>query len=164
MKRTIRKFKETVEIQSSLVNRVRTSRYLPAAGLVCVVLLASCIHIWQRVRVLDLVHETSLLKQENLGLADDVRKVYGDVASLSMSSRIRAYAADTLGLKTVPAEKLFTLVPHGGRVSLADDLDRMLGAVKRVTDYIPRVTETEANAGELRNPTIDSLARRGGGR
>jgi len=163
MKRTIRKFKETVEIQSSLLNRVRSSRYLPIAGLVTVVLLASCIHIWQRVRVLDLVHKVSLLEQENRNLADDVRKVYSDVASLSMSSRIQTYAADTLGLQTVPAENLFTLVTSGDRPSLADEFDKVVEGLKRATSYFPRVTETEANAGELRNPRIDSLARQGDG-
>jgi len=164
MKRTVRKFKETVEIQSSLLNRVRASRYLPIAGLVAVVLLVSCVHIWQRVRVLDLVHRVSLLERENRNLADEIRKVYSDVSSLSMSARIRTYAADTLGLATIPADRLITLVPHNQGPSLSDDLDMVLAGFKRMTSYLPRVTETEANAGELRNPTIDSLARRGEGR
>ena len=162
MKRAVRKFKETVEIRSSLINRVRSNRYLPMAVLVAVVLTAACVHIWQRVRVLDLVYEVSLLRQENQALGDDLRKVYSDVSSLSMSARIESYASDTLGLQTVPAEKLFTLVPRDGTGPEADDFERVLTAMKRMATYLPAVTETQASAGELRNPRIDSLARSGG--
>jgi len=161
MKRAVRKFKETVEIRSSLIHRVRSNRYLPMAVLAAVVLTGACVHIWQRVRVLDLVYEVSLLRQENQNLGDDLRKVYSDVSSLSMSARIESYAADTLGLQTVPAEKLFTLVPRDGAGPEADDFKRVLSAVKRMATYLPAVTETQASAGELRNPRIDSLARQG---
>ena len=113
MKRTIRNFKETIEMQSSLLNRFRSSRYIPIALLVAAFLTAAVVHIWQRVRVLDMVHEVSLLQQENEELADEVRKVYSDIARLTMASRIEKYAADKLGLQPVDPQAMFTLVPDG---------------------------------------------------
>ena len=142
---------------------MRSHRYFPAAILVLTVLTAACVHVWQRVQVLDLVQEVSLLKKENDLLGDDLRKVYSDVASLSMAARIERYAADTLGLQTVPPERLFTLVRKDEEPPCEDDLEMVVSAVKRVAAYLPAVTETQANAGELRNPTIDSLARGGDG-
>lgn len=161
MKRTIRKFKETVEIRSSFLNRVRSSRYFPLALLVIVFLAAACVHVWQRVRVLDLVYEVSLLKHENRELTDDIRKVYSDIAALSVSSRVETYAADTLGLVMVPPERLYTLEHRHQGPAVADGLDMVLAAVKRMAGHLPVVEETRANAGELRNPKIDSLARQG---
>ncbi len=160
MKRTIRNFKETIEMQSSLLNRFRSSRYIPIGLLIAAFLTASVVHIWQRVRVLEMVHEVSLLEQENEGLADEVRKVYSDIAGLTMASRIEAYAADSLGLVPVNPEAMFTLVPDGESEPLKDDLDRVIAAVQRIVDYFPTVEQTQANAGELRNPVIDSLAKR----
>lgn len=162
MKRTIRNFKETIEIRSSLFVRLRSSRYLPIAVLSAVCLTGACIHIWQRVQVLELVRQVSALKAENQALAIDVRKVYSEASALSMSSRIQTFAVDSLGLNTVAASSLYTLMPQDEKPApTADDLDVVLAAVKRVTDYIPSVTQTQANAGELRNPIIDSLANRG---
>ena len=162
MKRTVRNFKETIEIRSSLLVRFRSNRYLPIALVTAVFLLAACVHIWQRVRVLDLVQEVSYLRLENLGLADDTRKVYAEVATLSRASRIHAYATDTLGLGTVAATGMFTMLREDGAApSAAGGLDMVLSAAKRFTAYLPSVTQTRASAGELRNPLIDSLANGG---
>jgi cell division protein FtsL len=161
MKRAIRQFKETVEIRSSLLNRLRGNRYFPIAVLGTLIMSAACVHIWQRVRVLDLVHDVSLLRQENDELADEVRKVYADVAALAMAGRVETYAADSLGMVRVSPDARYTIGARKEKPALRDKMDLALTAVKRAAGKLPSVTETKANAGELRNPTIDSLAREG---
>ena len=160
MKKSMRRFSETVQIQSSILNRFRSHRYFPLAMLVVIVLLASCIHIWQRVMVLDLVHKVSCLKIDNASLIDDARKVHSDIAFLSSSARIEQYASDSLGLKTVPAERLYTLIRTRQEISEpVDDIAVVLAAVKRVAAYIPSVTRANVTAGELPQTTIDSLSK-----
>ena len=162
MKQAIRKFSETVKIRSSWLNRIRSHRYFQWAMLAVIVLMVSGIHIWQRVKVLDLVHEVSLLRKENTMLADDARKVNSEIAALSKASRIQTYAADSLGLVTVPAERLFTLIRSHEDKAQIDDVSLVLSAVRRMTRYLPTVTKDQVSAGQLRNYTIDSLANRGG--
>ncbi|MEW6412551.1 MAG: hypothetical protein AB1483_08780 [Candidatus Zixiibacteriota bacterium] len=159
MKETIRKFKETVEIRSSIFNRIRSHRYFPVALLLTVSLSAACVHIWQRVKVVELVKQVGALKNENAELIDLKKKVYADIAVLSTAARIEKYASDTLGLKRVDPERLFTLVPEKAKKMdiERDDLDLMLYAINRVTEYVPRVTENSAMAGGVDDLNLDSL-------
>ncbi len=157
MKETIRKFKETVEIRSSVINRIRSHRYFPVTLLLVVALSAACVHIWQRVKVVELVKEVSTLKTENAELLDLKKKVYADIASLSTASRIEKYASDTLGLKQIDPERLFTLVLDKADKVEQDDLDLMLYAINRVTEYVPRVSESSARAGGVDDLDLDSL-------
>ncbi len=162
MKQAVRKFSETTRIRSSWINRIRRHRYFQWAILATVVLMVSGIHIWQRVKVLDLVHEVSLLRKENTMLADDARKVNSEIAALSKASRIQKYASDSLGLVPVPAERLFTLKRSHTEKAQIDDVSLVLSAIRRMTRYLPTVTKDQVAAGQLRNYTIDSLANRGG--
>jgi len=161
MKRAIRKFSETVEMQSSIFNRIKSNKYFPFALLGIFLLSASCIHIWQRVQVLDLVHEVSLLKSENRNLLNDLRKINSEIATLSKVSRIEQYAADSLGLKKIDAEKLFTLIRPREEQPEIDNITMVMNAIQRVASYLPTVTETQATAGELKQVIKDSLSRGG---
>lgn len=158
MKRAIRKFKETVEIRSSVVNRLRSHRYFPIALLVCAFLAVACFHVWQRVKVLQLVQEVPRLRAENASLIDDAKKIHAEIASLTMASRIEQYASDTLGLQPIPADRLFTLVMNKAETGQADNLAVVLAAIKRVGRYIPVVSESRVRAGQLRTLDIDSSA------
>ena len=161
MKRAMRKFSETVQIRSSLFNRLRSHRYAQAGLLVTAILLAACVHIWQRVCVLDLVQEVSILRREHAELVDDMRKTNSDIASLSCSARIEQYAVDSLGLVRITTDRLFTIVSKRTEDTELDDMSRLVSAIKRVTTYMPTISQSEANAGELRGAIIDSLAGRG---
>jgi len=158
MKRAMRKFKETVEIRSSLVNRLRSHRYFPVGVLVCAILAASCFHVWQRVKVMALVKEVSYLRNENADLIDDVKKTSSEISSLKMASRIERYALDTLGLQPISADRLFTLVRKKAEVHPPDDLAALTAAIKRIARYMPVVSPTTVNAGEVRPLKIDSAA------
>jgi len=65
-------------------------------------------------------------------------------------------------MKPISAEQLFTLVPREARMGRPDDLDIMAQAIRRVADYMPSISEAEANARDLQILTIDSTS--GGGR
>ena len=161
MKKAIRKFNETVEMQSSIFNRIKSNRYFPFALLSVFLLMAACIHIGQRGQGLDLVHDVSLLKIENRELVNDLRKVNSEIATLSKVSRIEQYAFDSLGLIKIDAEKLFTLVRPREDKPEVDNIAMVMTAIQRVATYIPSVSETQATAGELKQVIKDSLSRGG---
>lgn len=159
----VRKFKETIDMQSSFLKRLRANRYFTPAWLCGAILLICFFHIWQRVHVLDLVTEVSQLRRENLSLQDDLKKTGSDLASLSMSSRIKKYAVDSLGMKAIVPDRLYTLNPSQDESTDLDEIDMMISAIKRVADYMPVLTHNSANAGELRIIMIDSASIRGEG-
>lgn len=156
MQQTIRQFKEMMDIKGSIYNRLRKNRFMPYVMLAIVFLTAACIHIWQRVHVLELVTEVSQLSKEQSVLEDELKKINSDIAELSMESRIEKYAIDTLGMMPVPADRLYTLVPDAEYSYQKDDFHKMLDAIKRVADYVPRPSENSALAGEPSMIKIDS--------
>lgn len=158
---SVRQFAETIQIRSHLVKRIQSHRYFPAVLITLVVLSAACVHVWQRVTIMGLVHEVALLEQEHNGLIDDVEKVESDIARLSMASRIEQYAMDSLGLTRVTPDRLYTLVPEAAQEVSSDELATMLSSIKRVADYLPVLTETQAGAAELRKIQIDDADREG---
>lgn len=153
--RSVRNFKETLEMRSQLLKRVQGHRYFPVALIVSILLAAACIHVWQRVMVIGLVKEVGQLQKENRKLVDDTQKTESEIASLSMSSRIERYAVDSLGLQPVPVDHLYTLVPEASRGVPSDELSTMLSSIKRVARYLPVITEAQAGAAELRPIKFD---------
>lgn len=157
MKEAVRKFKETIEIKSSVLNRLRSHRYFSITLLVGAILLACCFHVWQRVRVIRLVQETSRLRTEKKSINDNYKKVCSDIAALSMSARIENYAQDTLGMIPVEADHLYTLIKNEKEPVLNDnELMVMFSAVKRIARYMPVVVESKASAGEAPAIRFDS--------
>jgi cell division protein FtsL len=157
MREAVRKFKETVEIKSTKFNKIKSHRYFPMAVLLTLLLTGACIHIWQRVKVVSLVKEIAQLKHENESLLDDKKKLYSEIAALTTASRIGQFATDTLGMKSIPAERLLTLIPNDQKMNRPDDLALLLNAIKRVVDYMPVIEETRASATGVENLNLDSL-------
>lgn len=164
MVNAVRSFWETVTIRSSLAHRVRSHRYFPLGVLAVALLLVSCLHVWQRVTVLDLVRQVSSLEKEHAALLDNTKKMYGDISELSMSQRIRRYAVDTLGMQHVSVDRLYTLEREQPTLSDPDDLAMLVSAVKRMASYLPAISEETVTAAELRNVKIDSSIYPGGHR
>ncbi len=155
MRHTVRQFKEIVDINGSLFNRLRKNRYFPYALLTTVFLAAACVHIWQRVHVLKLVTEVSELTRENIKLDDALKKIDSEVARLSMATRIEMYAIDTLGMIHVPADRLYTLIQDNETRYDKSNLEAMSEAVKRIVEYLPVTSENTAMAGEPSQIRID---------
>ncbi len=159
MRQQVRQFKETMDMKGSVINRLRSNRYVPYVTLALTFLVLACLHVWQRVHVLELVGEVSALAKEQSALDDELKKINSDIASLSMASRIEKYAVDSLGMMPVPPDQLYTLVSDNSAGYEKDDLHAMLDAVRRVTDYVPRASENSALAGEPSMIKIDSADR-----
>lgn len=158
MKQAIRKFKETVDINSSTINKLKSHKYFSVFLLSLSLLIVSCFHLWQQVTVVSLVKDISQLKKENHELLDSKKKLYSNIASLSTSSRIEQFAVDTLGLKLVEADNMLTLVPKTVMLSQPDELHQMLTAIKRIGDYLPVIEETRAKAGTaVEDIVLDSV-------
>lgn len=156
MDKAVRKFKETIDLRSSFVRRLRSHRYFPITVLALVLVVGAFVHIWQRVRVLESVREISILRQQNAALLDDTKKLYSDVAELSMAGRIEQFAVDSLGMRFVKADQMYTLQRNKPAPDKPDDLAVMLSALKRVARYMPVVTENTVRAGEINGIKIDT--------
>ena len=148
MGRSIRKFSQTVDFTQLPFHRLRKHRYFPLAVVILAGLFFACLHIWQRVQVMTLVHETALLRERNHQLNQVAHKLQDDITALSMTSRIEVYASDTLGLIRMPADRLFTLVRNRDAGEPISELAQVFSSIKRVADHIPTISETQAQAGE----------------
>ncbi|UCC45710.1 MAG: cell division protein FtsL [Candidatus Zixiibacteriota bacterium] len=152
----MRRFKETVEIRSSLLKRLRSHRYFPLATVAALVVIIGCLHIWQRVVVIELAKDVAGLRAQNRRLVDGVKKIHSEVTALSSASRIEKYAADSLGMHTPSADRLITLIPKSEEEIPADELQAMFSSIKRVADYLPVVTEAQASSDELNAIKFDT--------
>ncbi len=158
MKSAVRRFKETIEIRHSVINRLRSHRYFPGTLLIVGLLVASCFHIWQRVKVMGLVTEVSGLQREQSALIDELSRVRSDVASLSMASRVEPYAVDSLGMEPVEADRMFMLVRREAATTEVDQLQQMYSAAKRLADFVPVLSQSRARAGDLKSIKFDDGA------
>ncbi|MBD3402215.1 hypothetical protein GF420_04920 [candidate division GN15 bacterium] len=155
MAKSVRKFSQTLDLRKLPTIRLRSHRYFPIAMVIAAFLALACIHIWQRVQVMTLVHETALLREERRQLVDAANKVHDEIAALSLASRIERYATDTLGMVRVPGDRLFTLQYHEESVEPLNELARVFTSIRRVADNLPAVAETQASAGEVPQFLLD---------
>lgn len=145
-------------MQRQSILRIRSHRYFPASLVLSALLLVACLHIWQRVHVIHLVREVGELTLENRHLVDETKKAETEVAALSMASRIQSIAADSLGMKPMSSEVLFTLVKESQQAPpKKDELATVMSSFKRVVDHLPVITETQAGASELQPIKFDSM-------
>lgn len=164
MRKPVRKFKETVEIRSSMINRVLSHRYFPAAIVVTLVFTVCVVHVWQRVRVLELVKDVSHLRAENNRLIDAASKLNVRLAGLSAAGRIEQYAQDSLGLEPAAADQVYSLISREEELPEPDELATMFQAIERVTRHVPAISPSRATAGDLRRLRLEDLSDEGGDR
>ncbi len=155
--RTLRSYNETVEMRSMPLKRLRSHRYFPIAVIAVLLTAAACVHVWQRVVVLSLVKEVSLLEKENRGLVDDGHKVQSEITGLSMTTRIEKYAVDSLGLQRIQPSDSYVLEPWEKEVKSPDELAAMITSIRRVAEYLPERTEARATAQELQPIRFDTI-------
>ncbi len=158
MSRSVRQFKETIEMRRQSILNIRSHKYFPLSVVLAAFLLVACLHIWQRVHVIHLIWEVSQLSAENRNLVDETKKIQTDVSALSMASRIQSLATDSLGMKPMSSERLFTLSgEHKQAPPKSDELATVVTSIKRVVDYLPVITEAQAGAAEIQQLKFDSL-------
>jgi cell division protein FtsL len=150
MRERVRRFAETVQMQSGLIRRIRTHRWFPAGLLATIVVLVASFHVWQRVQVLSLLTEVDQLKHEHRELIDTATKLRADMAELSMGERIESYARDSLGLVRLSAENIYTLVDDDRPKPPTDGFTNLVKAIERVGKWMPGIKEDNVNADELK--------------
>jgi len=164
MIRSVRTFKETVDMRRFSLRRIRSYRYATAIGLGILVLAVACVHIWQRVAVIQLAKDVARLEVEQRELTDNTRKVNSEITALSMAARIETFAIDSLGLFPVPGDRLYTVVnerradPKAG----LDQFATLVHALRRVGDHLPTLSTMEATAETTDSINFDSTLHGGG--
>lgn len=157
MSAPVRKFKETVDIQTHAFHRLRNRKYFPAAMLILAFLAVACFHVWQRVHVMSLVSEVAVSREENRELIDLTRKTHSEIAALSMNSRIEQFAHDSLGLSLVSADRLLTLQRPESAPRKQDRLELILTSLENVSKYLPTLSGNPVNAAEPSSVRFDSV-------
>ena len=148
--RKIRSFNETAELKGLPLQRIKSHRYFAPVAIATVLLVVACFHVWQRVVVINLVTEVSTLQQANRRLVDVARKLQSETSALTMSNRIEAFARDSLKLQSVSFDRLYTLAPGNSEPRSEDELSLLLSSIKRVGEYLPAVSEAQAEERDLR--------------
>jgi cell division protein FtsL len=160
---SVRKFKETIEIQSGWLTRIRQHRHFGIALISAALIFVACVHIWQRVYVIRLVQEVDALKGQNAILVDETKKAKMDVAALTRATRITTCAAESLGLQPISVDRLYTIslqMEETAPTDSTDELAAVVSSIKRVADYLPVMSEAKAGSSELRPIKFDSIAGR----
>lgn len=156
MRKSVRQFKETLDLQQGKLQRLRSNPYLPAGILLTCLSLVACLHVWQRVHVLRLVSEVEHLTADQQLIQDETRKLQAEVATLSMASRIQTYAADTLGMRPIQTERPLLIERRDSVIRRGNDFQTMLASLQRMVDYLPVLSEATVTAGEPPAPQFDS--------
>jgi len=143
MKISVQRYRATGNLKNSLKKRLVSSRSLIPALIVSSIILLACLHIWQRVYVMGLVKEVSVLEKENKNLKDLVKKTRVEIVELSRLSRIEKIAVEELGLTRTSSENLFTLSVNREEKK-SEGLDDVVTSLKKIADNLPVLNETKA--------------------
>ena len=135
--------------KAGLIRRIVSSRSLTTAFVISLVVVASLLYVWQRVRALSLIAEVGALEQTNREYADQLLKLDSDLSELSRVGRI-VEMGKSMGLEETPLDRLYTArfesSPFGSGSSGADEF---WNSVKRSVASLPSIEVNEANATEL---------------
>jgi cell division protein FtsL len=138
------RYRSTGKLRKSFRKRIISSpRLIPTLIIVTIVVFA-CLHIWQRVYVLGLVQEISIVEKERENLTDLLKKTNSDAAELSRLSRMEPIAIEKLGLGRTSAENLFTLEVKKQEITLSG-IDNVKNSLKKLADNLPVINETKAD-------------------
>jgi len=148
MRISIQRYRSTGNIRKSFRRRIVSSRMIiPALFIGCIILLA-CMHIWQRVYVLNLVREVRLLEKENKRIKDIVKKSNIEVIELSSLERIEKVATEDLKLVKTQPENIITMAmessPHP-----REGINEVVSSLKKIAENLPVLTESKASAVEI---------------
>lgn len=131
------------------IRRIVSSRSLTTAFVISLVVVASLLYVWQRVRALSLIAEVGELEQTNREYADQLLKLDSELADLSRVGRI-VKMGKSMGLEETPLDRLYTArfksSPFGAEAFGADEF---WNSVKHSVASLPSIEVNEANAAEL---------------
>ncbi|UCD17939.1 MAG: hypothetical protein JSV44_03270 [Candidatus Zixiibacteriota bacterium] len=148
MKVSVQRYQATNRLKKSLKRQLVSSRFLVPALIVFTLIMLPCIHIWQRVYVMELVGEVTAAENENSRLTDILKKTEAKMVDLSRLSRIEQVATESLGLTRINSENIFTL-STGREWVQPDGLSEVLESLRKFADNLPVVTESGAETGGI---------------
>ena len=143
MKISVQRYRATGNLKNSLKKRLVSSKSLIPAMIVGSIILLACLHVWQRVYVMGLVKDVSVLEKENKNLKDLVKKANMEVIELSRLSRIEKMAKEDLGLTRTSSENLFTL-NIDREENNSEGFEDVVTSLKKIADNLPVLNETRA--------------------
>ena len=143
MKISVQRYRATGSLKNSLRKRLVSSRsIIPVLSIATLIMLA-CLHIYQRVHVMNLVSEVTELEKENKRLTDLVRKTDMEITELSCLSRIESIAVKELGLSKTGSENVFTLTMDDD-VTKPEGLNEVVSSLRKIADNFPVLNESRA--------------------
>jgi cell division protein FtsL len=148
MKISVERYRATDNIKKSLKKKLVSSKSVIPVLIVISCVVLACLHIWQRVYVMHLVTETTVLEMKNKRLKDLVKKANLEVLELSSLSRIEKIAAERLHMNGSRSENIFTLIlketdprPEG--------LNDIISSLRKVADNFPVISESKAETVDI---------------
>jgi len=148
MKISVQRYRATDILRNSLKKKLVSSRSIIPALFVGSIIILACLHVWQRVYVMGLVQEVSVLEKENKSLKDIVKKTDMNIVELSRLSHIEPLAAEKLGLSKKGAENTFTLSLSGTEFK-SEGLGEVVTSLRKIADNLPVLNETKAETSEI---------------
>lgn len=148
MKISVQRYRATGTIRNTLKKRLVSSKTLIPTMIVGSIILLACLHVWQRVYVMGLVKEVTVLEKENNNLKDLLKKSDMEVTELSRLSRIEEIATGQLGLTRTGSENLYTLSINKDN-NKTTGLDDMVTSLKKIADNLPVLNETNAATNDI---------------
>jgi hypothetical protein len=148
MKISVQRYRATGSLKKTLKKKLVSSRMtIPTLFLGTLILLA-CLHIWQRVYVMELAREASACESENRYLKDLVKKADMQIVELTRSARIEEFATNEFGLLRTGSENMYTLTLNGAEEN-ANGLGEVVTSLKKIADNLPVLNESKAATGNI---------------
>lgn len=148
MKISIRRYRSTGSIRNSIKKRIVSSKsFIPILFVVSVIALA-CIHVWQRVYVIQLIGEVEEYRDDNRKLVDLLKKSKVEAINLTRLSRLEKISSEELGLSHGNFHNMYTLKLDNNDYR-EQGIDEVVKSLKKLADNLPIVSETRAETIEL---------------
>jgi cell division protein FtsL len=143
MKISVERYRATDSIRKSLKKKLVSSRSVIPILVIGSLILLACLHVWQRVYVMGLVKEVSVLEKRNKELTDIVKKANLEILELSSLSRIEKIAGERLDMSGTRSENIFTLTFKESQPG-PEGLHDVISSLQKVADHLPTLSESNA--------------------
>ncbi len=148
MKISVERYRATDSIRKSLRKKLVSSRSVIPVLVVGSLILLACLHVWQRVYVMGLVKEVTVLEKKNKDLTDTVKKANLDILELSSLSRIEKIAGEQLHLSGTRSENIYTLT-FKERQPAPEGLRDVISSLQKVAEHLPTLSESNAETTDI---------------
>ena len=143
MKISVKRYRATDSIRKSLKKKLVSSRTVIPVLVVGSLIILACLHIWQRVYVMHLVKEVTVLEKENKQITDIVKKANLEILEFSSLSRIEKIAGEQLQMSGTRSENIFTLTLKES-TPRPEGLHDVISSLQKVAEYFPTLSESKA--------------------